>query len=115
MQEGWSYIKDSGDLIKKLKDIDHIPQYAVMATANVVSLRPSIPRDAGLEVLRKVLDNRENKKISTDALTKIAEFVLKNNYFEFNGKVKKQISGTVIGTKFGSPYLYLRTSKSISL
>ena len=51
-----------------------------------------------------MLDNRENKKISTDDLTKMAEFVLKNNYFEFNGKVKDPILGTAIGTKFASPY-----------
>ena len=34
----------------------------------------------------------------------MAEFVLKNNFFEYNGKVKKQISGTAIGTKFVRPY-----------
>ena len=33
------------------------------------------------------------------------EFVFKNNYSEFNGEVKKQISGTAIGTKFAPPYL----------
>ena len=104
MQEGWSYIKDSGDFIKKLKNIDHIPQGAIIVTADFVGLYPSIPHDDGLEALRKALDNRENKKISTDDLTKMTEFVLKNNYFEFNGKVKKQISGTAIGTKFAPPY-----------
>ena len=77
MQEGWSYIKDSGDFIKKLKNIDHIPQDAIMVTADVVGLYPSIPHDAGLEALRKALDNRENKKISTHDLAKMAEFVLK--------------------------------------
>ena len=55
-------------------------------------------------LLDKALDNRENKKIFTDYLTKMAEFVLKNNYFEFNGKVKKQILGTAIGTRFAPPY-----------
>ena len=34
----------------------------------------------------------------------MAEFVLKSNYFEFNGKVKQQLSGTAIGTKFAPPY-----------
>ena len=34
----------------------------------------------------------------------MAKFVLKNNYFEFNGKVKQQISGTAIATKFAPPY-----------
>ena len=30
--------------------------------------------------------------------------IAKNNYFKFNGKVKQQISGTAIGTKFAPPY-----------
>ena len=34
----------------------------------------------------------------------MAEFVLKNNYFEFSEKVCRQISGTAIGTKFAPPY-----------
>ena len=34
----------------------------------------------------------------------MVQFVLKNNYFEFNSKVKQQVSGTVIGNKFASPY-----------
>ena len=34
----------------------------------------------------------------------MAEFVLKNNFFEFNGGVKRQKSGTAIGTKFAPPY-----------
>ena len=75
MHEGWSYVKDSGDFIKKLKNIDHIPQDAIMVTADFVGLYPSIHNDAGPEALRKALDNRENKKISTDDLTKMAEFV----------------------------------------
>ena len=32
------------------------------------------------------------------------KFFLKNNYFEFNGIVKQQISGTAIRTKFAPPY-----------
>ena len=57
MQEGWSYIKDSGNFIKKLKNIDHIPQDPIMVTADVVGLYPSISHDAGLETLQKALDN----------------------------------------------------------
>ena len=33
----------------------------------------------------------------------MAEFVLKNNFFEFDGEVKRQKSGTAIGTKFVPP------------
>lgn len=34
----------------------------------------------------------------------MVEFVLKNNFFEFGSKVKKQISGGAIGNKFVPPY-----------
>ena len=34
----------------------------------------------------------------------MAEFVLKNNYSEFNGNVRKQLLGTAIGTKFAQTY-----------
>ena len=34
----------------------------------------------------------------------MAEFVLKNNYFQFLDKVYQQISGTAIGAKFAPPY-----------
>ena len=34
----------------------------------------------------------------------MTEFVLKNNYFEFDSNVKHQISGTAISTKFAPPY-----------
>ena len=49
MQEGWSYIKDSGDFIKKLKNIDHVPQDAIMGIADVVGLYTSIPHVSGPE------------------------------------------------------------------
>ena len=39
----------------------------------------------------------------------MAEFVLKNNYFEFNGQVKQQMSGTAIDTKFAPAYTYIFT------
>ena len=57
--------------------------------ANVVGLYPGILHKGGLNVLREALNNRENKHIPTDNLLKMAEFVLKNNFFEYNGKVKK--------------------------
>ena len=34
----------------------------------------------------------------------MAEIVQKNNFFALNGKVKRQYSGTTIGTKFAPPY-----------
>ena len=65
---------------------------------------PSILHDAGLQALEEALENRNHKQISTDKLVKMDQFVLKNNFFEFNNDVFQQISGTAIGTKSAPPY-----------
>ena len=104
MQKGRSYIKDSGDFIKKTRNLGSIPENAILITADVVSLYPSIPHEAGLKALREVLDKREQHTVPNSKLIRMADFVLKNNYFEFNGQIKQHISGTAIGTKFAPPY-----------
>ena len=104
MQMNWSYIKHSGDFIRKIKNLTDIPEGRISVTADVVGLYQSIPHQAGLEALKKAIDEKENKFISTVNIVKKAEFVLKNNYFQFNGKVKHQISGTATGIKFAPTY-----------
>ena len=103
MQKGASYIKDSNDFKSKIKNID-IPNDTLLVTADVVGLYSDIPHEAGLSALREALDKRTRKKIPTENIIKMAEFVLKNNFFEFDTNVYQQISGTAIGTKFGPPY-----------
>ena len=43
------------------------------------------------------------------------EFVLKNNYFEFNGNDKEQLSGTAIGTKCSPRYACIFMEKETDL
>ena len=104
MQRSWSYIKDSGDFIEKIKRISNIPDDAILVTADVVGLYPSIPHEPGLKPLEAALEKRDPIQISTSNLVKMAKFVLQNNYFEFNRETKQQISGTAIGTKCASLY-----------
>ena len=90
--------------LKLSKNLKDNPQEALLVTADVVGLYPSIPHEAGLKALKEALDKRENRNIATNDLIRMAEFVLKNNYFEFNRQVKQQISETAIGTKFSPTY-----------
>ena len=62
MQQKGSYIKDSSDFIKKLKEIKEVANDAITVTEDVFGLYPSIRHDVGLEVLRKTIDERVNKK-----------------------------------------------------
>ena len=89
--------------MKKIRNVGNIPENAILVTADVEGLYPNIPHNAGLKALTNMLQVREHKAVSTEDLVKMARFVLENNYFEFNGDVKKQISGTAIGTKFAPP------------
>ena len=74
-------------------------------TAGVAGLYPGIPHSEGLDILKKQYENYpNNKKVSTEDIGKMADFVLKKNLFEFNCKFYKQISGTAIGTKFAPLY-----------
>ena len=41
----------------------------------------------------------------------MADFLLKNNYFDFNGQVKNQILGTAIGTEFAPTYACILTDE----
>ena len=97
-------MKDSDDFIKEIMNIGAFPKDSILVTGDVVGLYRSIPHEEGLKALEKALNNRSNKSISTEDLVKMAKFVLKNNYFKFNSKVKQQILGTALGTKFTPPY-----------
>ena len=56
MQEGKSYIKDTGDFLNKIKDKNAISENAILVTADVAGLYPSISHQAGLEALKEALD-----------------------------------------------------------
>ena len=82
-----------------------------MVATDVVSLYSGIPHADGLEALSAKLEEREDKSIATEDLLQMARFVLKNNFFEFDSKIKQQISGTAIGTKFAPPYVCIFMDK----
>ena len=81
-----------------------IPRGAILVTADMVRLYPSITHDEGLKVLQKQYDKFNDKTASTGDTIKMSKFVLKNNLLEFNSNFYKQISETAIATKFAPPY-----------
>ena len=47
MQNSWSYLKDSGDFLKKMKNINSIHEDTILVTADVVSLYLTITHTVG--------------------------------------------------------------------
>ena len=64
-----SYIKDTNDLLNKLRSLPKLPENIILCTVDVVGLYPNIPHEEGLSALRKQLDNRMEKYISSDTLS----------------------------------------------
>ena len=60
MQSGWSYIKDSGDFLKKIKNVGNIPENTFLVIADVVGLYPNIPHNTDLKALSNMLEAREH-------------------------------------------------------
>ena len=85
-----SYIKDKNHFLKKLNELGSLPENAILCTIDVVGLYPSISHEEGLASIRKHLDNRENKEVTTDTLVELADIVLKTNCFEFLDKTFKK-------------------------
>ena len=102
-----SYIKDTNDFLKKLCSLANLPDDIILCTVDNVGLYSNIPREEGLSALRKQLNLRQEKGVTTLTLVEIAEVVLKNSIFTFKEKTLKQKWGTAIGTKFAPPYSIL--------
>ena len=83
-----------------------MPEDTILCTIDDVGLYPNIPHEDGLVAMRKALDEREDKTVSTDSLIELAECVLKN-IFEHNTSFYKQLRGTAIGTTMAPPYAIL--------
>ena len=102
-----SFIKDNNDVLKRLHSLTNLPDNSLLCAMDVVGLYTNILHDEGLPVLRKRLDERDEKDVSTDTLVELVELVLKNNIFNFNEKTLKQKRGIAIGAKFSPPYRIL--------
>ena len=95
-----------------MKRIGKVPEGSFLVTADVVGLYPSISHKEVILTLKIKLEEQTSTKIPTNDLVKLPEFVRKNNFFEFNNKIKQQISGIANGTKLAPPYACIYMDKT---
>ena len=97
-------LEDTREFLYKIEQLQNIPLGTLLVSFDVVGLYPHIPHDEGLQIMKKYLDKSEDQSVRSENLYKLAEIVLKHNYFEFGQDVYQQILDTAIGTKFAPPY-----------
>lgn len=106
-----SYIKDSTSIIRLLEERSFQPQ-TVLATIDVRSLYLNIPHEQGIEAALEHLfgpnnPSAEELPFPPEFIRALLNAILKNNIFEFNSAMYKQIQGTAMGTKMAPAYANL--------
>ncbi len=98
-------MKDTSDFIRKLEQVQ-IPNNALIITLDYCSMYTNVPHDEALSALRYTLNNNTQhqyvkgvKRPSTDSLCHLAQIILENNTFVFNGQNWKQSLGVAMGVK----------------
>ena len=81
MQSSWSYIRDSGKFIYKMKRLERVPEDSFLITTDVVGLYPSIPHKEGILTLKNKSEEQTSPEIPSNDLVKLAEFLLKSIFF----------------------------------
>ena len=94
-----SYLQDTPDFLRCIEEInkDDLPANSIIFSVDVTGLYTNIPQDDGLEFCREALEGRNDKAIPTSFLIELLNMCLKNNIFEFGGKLYKQLIGTAMG------------------
>jgi hypothetical protein len=98
-----SYIKDSTHMLMMLEKWNHdygpFPDNTRLVTIDVTALYTNIPHDDMKESMRHFLTQQAESDIpAVDVVVEVADHVLQNNVFNFEGKIFKQVMGTAMGT-----------------
>jgi hypothetical protein len=102
-------LRDSLDLIRILEERRfESAGRAMLTSADVVALYPSIRLEQGMIALQWFMDHHTDfNPTLKDLCLKLAHFVLTNNYVEckeLNGTMYQQVVGTAMGTSFSVVY-----------
>ena len=98
-----TYIKDSNDLRRKLKQLGRLPENARLIAADAIAMYPNIKTEHALDIVRMFLEElaREGKLpryFDIEMILKAARIVMYWNIMEYGDCYFKNISGTAMGT-----------------
>ena len=102
-----SYIRDTQDFIKKIKDLGPIPEGAILCTLDVSSLYTNIPNNEGILAVAEKLRNDPMKTPIASFILDLLKLVLYSMSFTFNGDHYLQTGGTAMGTSLAPNYANL--------
>ena len=94
-----SYLKDSHDLLSKLRNIGGLPPTARLFTADAVSMYTNIDTDHAINVIGTWMDSLDLPTgFPLRAVNDAMRLVMRNNIFEWGNTYFRQLLGTAMGT-----------------
>ena len=111
-----SYLQDTPHFLRVLESIRHgepLPSDSILVTFDVTSAYQNIPQNDGIDCLYETLEERENKNIPSEQISKLMELILKYNLFEFDKSIYQQLIGTSMGSKPAPSYANIYLAKRI--
>jgi len=103
-----SYIKDTRDFIRKIENIDDLPENFILVSLDVTSLYTNIPNQEGLVSVANQLRQQKPKFLASyTSILSLLKLVLHCNNFSFKNEHYLQIGGTAMGTSLAPSYANL--------
>ena len=93
-----SYIKDTGNFLRKLRNVKGTKPESILVTLDVKSLYTNIPNEEGIAAVREAISNSPNTKISSKVITTFLWLILNLSNFIFNGMNYLQKQGVTMGS-----------------
>ena len=101
MEKQKHFVKDSTDLVKKIKDLE-VPPWQKLTSYYVSALFTSIPTDDAIKVIRTYLEKDQTlpqrTALSVEQLLQLFTFCLNTTYFVYDSKNYKQAHGAAMGS-----------------
>lgn len=95
-----SYLKDTGDTIRRLESIDYQHDY-LLVTADVTAIYTCIPHRLGLAAVEHFLSNSSQiPAVQQHYIMELLRFATRSNYFWYNDQFFLQRKGVAMGAKF---------------
>ena len=95
-----SYIRDTQDFIKKIKELGPIPEGAILCTLDVLSLYTNIPNNEGILAVAEKLRNDPTKTPIANFILDLLKLVLHSMNFTFNVDHYLQTGGTSLAPNY---------------
>ena len=111
-----SFLQDTPHFLRSIEEINEGPKLSsnsMLVVIDVTGAYLNIPHNDGIQALEEALKERKKQIIPSDFLSKLMELILKNNIFEFNEDLYKQLIGAAMGTPPAPSYANIYMAKRI--